>query len=38
MLRLTPPDYTTIIEAKNFIANYGGGRGKRTCISFPFGK
>ncbi len=24
MLRLTPPDYTTIIEAKNFIANYGG--------------
>ena len=25
MLRLTPPDYTTISEAKNFIANYGGG-------------
>ncbi|MBQ1483319.1 MAG: sugar kinase [Erysipelotrichaceae bacterium] len=24
MLRLTPPDYTTISEAKNFIANYGG--------------
>ena len=25
MLRLTPPDYTTISQAKNFIANYGGG-------------
>lgn len=25
MLRLTPPDYTTISEAKNFVANYGGG-------------
>lgn len=25
MLRLTPPDYTTIAQAKNFIANYGGG-------------
>lgn len=25
MLRLTPPDYTTITQAKNFIANYGGG-------------
>ena len=25
MLRLTPPDYTTIAEARNFIANYGGG-------------
>lgn len=24
MLRLTPPDYTTISEARNFIANYGG--------------
>lgn len=24
MLRLTPPDYTTISQAKNFIANYGG--------------
>ncbi len=24
MLRLTPPDYTTISEAKSFIANYGG--------------
>ena len=22
MLRLTPPDYTTISQAKNFIANY----------------
>lgn len=25
MLRLTPPDYTTISQAKNFVANYGGG-------------
>lgn len=25
MLRLTPPDYTTISQARNFIANYGGG-------------
>lgn len=25
MLRLTPPDYTTIAQARNFIANYGGG-------------
>ena len=25
MLRLTPPDYTTISQAKSFIANYGGG-------------
>ena len=25
MLRLTPPDYTTITQARNFIANYGGG-------------
>ena len=25
MLRLTPPDYTTISEARNFVANYGGG-------------
>ncbi len=24
MLRLTPPDYTTISQANNFIANYGG--------------
>ena len=24
MLRLTPPDYTTINEARSFIANYGG--------------
>ena len=24
MLRLTPPDYTTISQARNFIANYGG--------------
>ena len=24
MLRLTPPDYTTISEARSFIANYGG--------------
>ena len=24
MLRLTPPDYTTISEAKSFISNYGG--------------
>ena len=25
MLRLTPPDYTTISQARNFVANYGGG-------------
>lgn len=25
MLRLTPPDYTTIAQARSFIANYGGG-------------
>lgn len=25
MLRLTPPDYTTIAQARNFVANYGGG-------------
>lgn len=25
MLRLTPPDYTLISQASNFIANYGGG-------------
>lgn len=25
MLRLTPPDYTLISQATNFIANYGGG-------------
>lgn len=25
MLRLTPPDYTTIEQANSFIANYGGG-------------
>lgn len=25
MLRLTPPDYTTIEQATNFVANYGGG-------------
>ena len=24
MLRLTPPDYTTIAQARNYIANYGG--------------
>lgn len=24
MLRLTPPDYTTISQARNFVANYGG--------------
>ena len=28
MLRLTPPDYTTISQAKNFIANYGGAEAK----------
>ena len=25
MLRLTPPDYTTISQARNYVANYGGG-------------
>jgi len=25
MLRLTPPDYQTIAQARNFVANYGGG-------------
>ncbi|MBR4002770.1 MAG: sugar kinase [Clostridia bacterium] len=25
MLRLTPPDYTTIAQARSFVANYGGG-------------
>ena len=24
MLRLTPPDYTTIAQARSYIANYGG--------------
>ena len=24
MLRLTPPDYTTISQARNYVANYGG--------------
>lgn len=25
MLRLTPPDYTTISQARSYVANYGGG-------------
>lgn len=37
MLRLTPPDYTTITQARNFIANYGGGEANVLVSLSHFG-
>ncbi|MBR2070289.1 MAG: sugar kinase [Clostridia bacterium] len=37
MLRLTPPDYTTISEARNFVANYGGGEANVLASLSHFG-
>jgi 2-dehydro-3-deoxygluconokinase len=37
MLRLTPPDYTTISQARNFIANYGGGEANVLVSLSHFG-
>ena len=37
MLRLTPPDYTTISQAKSFIANYGGGEANVLVSLSHFG-
>lgn len=34
MLRLTPPDYTTIAQARNFVAGHGGGEANvLACLS-----
>lgn len=37
MLRLTPPDYTTISQARNFVANYGGGEANVLVALSHFG-
>lgn len=37
MLRLTPPDYNTIENTRNFIANYGGGESNVSVSLARFG-
>ena len=37
MLRLTPPDYSKIERANNFLANYGGGEANVAVSLSHFG-